>query len=415
MGKLMIRVRPKGKRDESRAGAVARIAQLGEGDKTPHSQEVVIPTSYSQYREVYVEPGEYTVEVLLPSGSLLRKKVSIRDGEESFVDLDSSSQHEWLGRQVLAGQRRDYEARPPRVEMFKLNYHLPRLEWASLAKLISSRATPSMSSVVGTLGLSGGKPMKPEYDEGDVELYALNRNLDGRRMRPTLGDGMVAIIERGPTVELVMVPVTHDGWGPMSAELAVARDPAIPLSVAIGHPEFGGLIGYLGAGSLAAGRAMMLSDEALNRAMEFGGLGNPFGAAAAACVLALNETTATRQPWDKEIEHLAERFPGLADGAILLAERRLALARVQADLDGVRSALAEAMRRGIPLFAAAARMLVETMTTLVGDKSVESSAFEGEGGFGALRRSMLRLQPRQAVTVFRFGTLRRSDAPLPAT
>jgi len=382
----------------ARAGAVATIIPIGEASDDSLSQSVVIPAGYGAFREVSVPAGRYLVETMLPSGSFVRQQVTVKEHEEREVQLDSGSSNEWMGWQSLVAQSRVPERTgdtAPRVTTLHLRPTMRVGCWKRLARLVRKRTLLTPAEIADALDADLQPPEKAAFVNDRVSSF-------GYENVPR----SIAIVERKGVAEAVMLPVpwrTHEGIARF--EIAAPHDPTAPLGLSINDSDFGAMVGYLGSGALPTAQQMLEPTGDLMATVGpvlFGKVRNPFAAVAAAAVLVQAETTGERQKWDDWIDNLATWFPDIPDGEILRGVRRLALARVPADLDDVRQTFAGALRRGLPIFASVARSFVQALNTLVGDQSVDSSELEADGAYAAVRDTMRRVQVRQAFTVLRF-------------
>ena len=93
------------------SGVVARIygfsveAGDAEADVAPSVKEVVIPATRSEGLTVPVEAGHYRVQALLPTGKILQRTATVKDGETVQVVFDAGeATRSWLGWQSEASE-----------------------------------------------------------------------------------------------------------------------------------------------------------------------------------------------------------------------------------------------------------------------------------------------------------------------
>src|SRR5690349_9606807 len=84
-------------------GVIANIYALDPGKQANSKRDVVIPIGFSKLLEqVDLEPGNYLVEAILPSGNILTQEAEVIDGEWPKVLLEAEdSAHEWHSWQNL--------------------------------------------------------------------------------------------------------------------------------------------------------------------------------------------------------------------------------------------------------------------------------------------------------------------------
>jgi hypothetical protein len=212
-------------------------------------------------------------------------------------------------------------------------------------------------------------------------------------------------------VEIARLPFP---WGapkrnapPIAIELLVDRRATyrpVRTTLTITDPEMGGLLSYMAAGTVAAGRLIL--HELLNSGMIESALRskqtNPLAACAAGyCAIAMSDE-ATFARWKPWIERLMANYPALPDGAVIFARRMLQTAKDESQLDIAKRAYIAAFRRGLPFFAAGVRHLQDGLFTFSGSDA------EANKMYRSMLKVTTRLDPGQPFTVLRYPKRDRS-------
>jgi hypothetical protein len=392
------------------AGIVARI--IPAGDETPgDEQQVVIPIgSSTAARDVVVPPGWYVVEARLPSGAHVRQNVRVAEGEVQDVGLRlhpitrSGGGWQQVTSQACASRRDETStaahetSAPPEARALFVERMSPRT-WERLADAQEGRRRVVASDLESLLRPVGGLALVGSAGpDDDGWTFTMQHAVGGPDWKT------VVMVRRAGATELVALPIPWRTRGEdAEIEIAVPCDASAPIAVAVADPDFGTLVGYLGAGAIdSAGRLLErgsphwgLVEALMDRKIE-----NPFAAAAAACVLVQGERSGERQDWDAWIERLATWHEWFPDGQVLLGVRRLRTATSPSDVVAAREAFETAIRAGVPVLAPIARLLLDGVTTIVGDPDFESGSLDQV--VPSLRAVMLRLDRCQPFTVLRF-------------
>jgi hypothetical protein len=158
------------------------------------------------------------------------------------------------------------------------------------------------------------------------------------------------------------------------------------------------LLEFLSAGRLQTASALAdatLKAEDPQHALQ-DKLKGPLLAVAGAIILITRSDTADRQGWDQWLDNLANWFPRIPDGKILLGCRRLQQATTKRDLVNVLCHLTDGFERGIPYFTMTIRMLSLALAQLGSDMPAAEDLRRRIGGVTA------RVDPDQPFTVIRF-------------
>ncbi|HWU87307.1 MAG TPA: hypothetical protein VN253_08530 [Kofleriaceae bacterium] len=336
-------------------------------------------------REVAVEPGSILVEVCLPSGEILRDERTIAAGRDETIAFNlPQARREWLGwRQVLTGQapghggtghvhdahddddddhddahdddapghhghhhHGEHGERGPYPGPFlvrEIRVHRP----GSPAPIVVAVNRTGVDGVVSHAVQDGGATYQLHTDEKTMSL-----TIEGYRGPWPL----VEMIMSDGRREVAVPPLPwYDAQAqPVPVQLIFDCDDVVGRAEVIVHdPVFSPVLAYYAAGNRAAARE--LSPEIERRAVDAirDKVRNPCVATAGLLVLRRTRGAALD---DVLFENLA-RIKYTADGPILHAQRLLEAKDRRRELDRVRAALLEAVRRGPPIFAQCGRSL----------------------------------------------------------
>lgn len=392
---------------QARTGAVADILPADGEARERAYRGVVIPVSATESKEVAVAPGRYLVRASLPSGAVYSKSVTAAPDTTTEVVLGAEApRRERLGWHDLL------TLRPITRYSVSNTLYLPRLSvhrladgsalWSDLSRDAPRRGAAESHVWLAQLGSTKVMEVKatPVDDENAVFLLEANgAALDGR---------YVGLIERGPRVDLVNLPIPWYRADTGGAE-AAAVDVAVPFdregapTVAVRDPELGPLLGALASGRLPL--AWSLSGEGEGAQARFtdaleGKRRNPYAAVAGAYLL-LQHDPAEVAPWHPWVKNLAVWFPWLPDGAALYGTLLLRSARDDAGIAAARAAFEDAIGRGVPVFAPVLRLLLDGVTTLVDDPDVDAGPLHAL--LPKVRGAARVLVLDQALTTLTFG------------
>jgi len=212
-----------------------------------------------------------------------------------------------------------------------------------------------------------------------------------------------ARITLGERTELAVVPSlgyagnqTPGGWTPY---LLVDRlsGPRRPLTTVIVEDRaWAGLIGFLAARDFATGAELL--DSGLGRsaiaALE-DKIRNPLAAVAGALIAVAASTPDIEKRWDPWLRNLANWFPGIPDGAIILGRRLLLRACTPEQVQEARDWFVLGFERGVPVYSLSVDWLARGLDSLPDEAKVPAQMV------GAARRLAGRVDPTHAFTVIR--------------
>lgn len=364
------------------SGAIADVIPVAGRDGAESYRGLVIPVSSHDSEEIEVAPGRYLVRAYLPSGSLLSTQVTARPDETTSVVLESEeTPHEWLGWQGLVKQRapaRMTRALPAGGAPNVLLAQAPGAPWRELHQLTREGSVVSAQAVSAALGATpAALGVRTHGDDRTASFVVESAGA-------ALGQRYFAIVERGTTATLVSLPVPwarHDRRGELgrsSVDIAVPLDADEDLGVVVQDPELGAVLGFLASGGLPSAMTMSEAGTPANQQLLsalYGKVENPYAAAVGAYLLLQRDSDA-KAHWHPWVENLARWFRWLPDGAALLGAMRLRMATSHAELARARDAFEEAIARGVPVLAPVLRLLLEGVSTLVGDPDADAGTLE---------------------------------------
>lgn len=290
--------------------------------------------------DVQYEPGEVRrVHVVgrLPIGDRVHVAFQLGDGpNDVFLPMGSRSPHEWLQW----------------VTPFRSLSHLYSSHDSQRTMMQSHRRIGRVWMTVWALqnGYWVATDMRPTDEMHDKGIRQVSLDVPaGPHLLQVGGDNVAWRLVSLPPGGLVRVALTGS-----------ASEEGDSINVTIGrkHATNELIMSYLSGGAVMEaqllGDAWQAADLALYDKEE-----DPVSAVAGAYLLLKLKRLDERRGW---VDNLVNRFPYLADGAIVAAA--LALQRSDSDEKTVRNYLNYAVNRGLPVFALGGSILVETMAAV---------------------------------------------------
>lgn len=382
--------------DDSEGGAIARVTAVATGE----TSTVRIPTRGRRNTPspspagLELDPGTYTIEARLPSGSLERKQVEVSWDREVPPIMFSAS----------AGETVEEAFVPQSVSNARLTtvaYH-GHADWLKLAELARTRTVPTHNQLVNALGAAEIASNAAIDSVRGAERYTW---FDA----DPLGPQLLALIERQNLVEVIPLPLP---WRTPSGQLArieltVPTDTDKRTTVMINDPAMRVVLNYLAAGAAVDANALLHADPSWSAITTLQDkTNNPFAASIAACALVLAETSGAMQPWDPWLANLTNFFPRLPDAAVLQATRCLRLR--QPDVHLAFDLLNRASTMGLPTFAPITQLFLDGITAFADDDGFQSYDLDDKR-LMAVRSVVMRMLSAQGLTTLRFE--HRGDVP----
>lgn len=349
------------------------------------------PTSYP------VAPGRYLVSATLPSGLMVTENATAVEGRETLVDfVMTDSPYETHAWQYLMGNiepGRVYHDPAP-VPLAESVASRSMVATASVPDGVVSEAAVDLESLATWIGdsapkswsfasmlrlrKSSGRQVARQLGQSDPHVLP-GPDVRGGAVAPLyrfgphgplhaggpLGDRQFLVVEAAGSVRLVTLPLP---WGPCEVEVLVnlRQSPTgSAVSVAVRDPVVGAALAYMALGALD-NAARIFTDAGTDlKGMLRSETRNPLAATAACYALLGTDHSAGDTYWEPWLEHLAEGFTWLSDGAILRAVRRLR--RTPPDMQGARDGLVEAFDRGIPCYTLGLGWLIDGLSAFPDD------------------------------------------------
>lgn len=370
-----------------------------------------------------LDTGCYRVSIVAPDGSTVVQDADVAAGETVDVRLElPSSPHEWMQTATAIGL-----AQPPEHGL-------------SLAQIIAARTGSDALAAAGPHELLQ-RTQAAMLGEADQQAVRQWRLPDARHAR-SAGDGHDMTIERrelpddrflrfeivdqrqqrlvtqGPVSEPAnrllwamvnhplareMCPIPAIGnigawrqqmWQPSVLIDQLAAPGRALTNVVIESPHWAALLSYLAARDFESGGAVMsatLRDHAVRDAIVHKA-DNPLAATLSALIVVgcgAPERFGVQEQW---LRNIANWFPGLPDGPIILGRHQWNRARTARELEDARGLFLEGYRRGPPAFALSLDWLAR------GLESFEDST-DPAAPVHAVRRFINRVDPTHAFTV----------------
>jgi hypothetical protein len=371
---------------------LTRIDLPGPAASRPHLMNIAWPDS-SDTKTFSVEPGTYRIAFETPDG---RHEATVFEAEvDSVTDVDLGtvrSPQEWL-RGVWAaglvqgtGDDSVLDAQPGDVgaEFLSSANAARRLDWP---------LHPS-SAAVAPADMSGIAMTPEPYRQDRFRGFRIDYRLpeESKYILPAWIE-----LSHGAAHELSALPMVQDAV----VSLVLDRSPPAGASatcVAVESARWTPLFGYLARRNFAAGEVVVGASRDGIRAAVQEKMGDPFAAVAAA-LIAVGSGRFERFGIDEQwLRNLADWFPGIPDGPIVLARHLAGRARTAAEHEQVRTLLLEGFGRGVPVFSLSLEWLEDGLSA-----SDETDARHEDARKAArtVRRVSVRIDPSKPFTTIR--------------
>jgi hypothetical protein len=412
-------------------GAIVQVRSLTESGGSKSTQRIPVPVGddRSRHSVLSVDPGTYEVSTILPSGESISRIIKVTDGDEMIdATLDAGpSPHEWLSWQQWSGNleashfsepgrsdratilekvSRDADAEISVLQIHshsvavretvwdKLSRRLSRLDYKNSINgrnLFPEDATKvEVSQRVEAPDIVIQLPFGRGFLQADDNRAYLVVTIHDRSMLCVMPWPWLQVMDhKEALVEALITPATDDSkWSVRT----IVRD-----------EMFAGLLGYFAAGEQGIARELIGQAKKLL----FYKMENPLAAAAGAYILvgewigdsAKGEAGLDWMGW---IKNLSKFHPWLPDGKILEGWLELRIRGREPGLDNARSALLEAERRGIPIYTAGVRRLVDGLMLITSEAQRRGAPdLEAEDALGRVRRLAWQIDPSQPFTCVR--------------
>jgi beta-lactamase superfamily II metal-dependent hydrolase len=364
------------------AGAVATILRSDEPDKNPKQ----ISVKLGNITPVEVRPGGYNIVVWMPDRKIFTRTVQVDENQILRVSFESeASPHEWLAGAAATGVIR--RSPPPSAE-------------SQRGDLTVAAAASLEFSIIGHVGIDLAvnfrtqPQMKLDCSQDDGRLARIDV-VDEINKRFILEDAgpitrpFFAQIVSGTRRELAAIPAVGltarnvaGGWNPYLVIDRAAPDRASLTKVVAEDTRWIGLLGFLGARSFDL--ADKLLDTELKEKFHTALMGdqkptvdamdaieakvrNPVAAAAGALVAVAASRDDMKERWDAWLYNLANWFPNLADGPIILGRRLLMRARSANQIAVARDWFFKGFDRGVPVYSLSVDWLARGLESLPGE------------------------------------------------
>jgi hypothetical protein len=361
------------------------------------AREELVPISNDERYTTLVQlnPGRYTVEVVLPSGEMLSDNISLRSNEKKNLVLSAEdSPHEWLSWQHLMGNVSTTPAIKPRTKrrvstkkggyLRRRSPHKdvtvqlplqfldtpvpavaaesnPEQMWSWLTQLRGSTPAALIHQLNGN-----GSPVRVNPSDSDNRYSVFRVSLgdtptaEATRATPLGHFNLLRrfmVLSRRNSIELLSLPMP---WGVNDSPIEIViqapnEESQFCSSMSVMDNAFGMLLGYLSSGSIPTARQFAETAQK----MLFEKMENKFAAAAGAYALVGTALHASEQNWHKWVMNLMNWFETMPDGAIQWGQLKLRMRRNSRDIEEARNAFKLAFNRGLPFYSLGMRWLVD--------------------------------------------------------
>lgn len=377
------------------SSAIVQIRSLKSSGDSKVMLQIPVPVGEdaSQINKVSVDPGLYEVSAILPSGDVLSRVIDVTEQDDSVdASLDFEQRTQKLISQVKLKEKADIQSTvigktktetiPASISVLLIE--VPKEATSFHQKLWDLVAKqPPDSDIQMFSDMNSIMPTQARTTSLKVKKIAgyLITNLP-KRHRVNIGRAYLLVTLNNQT-RLCMVP-----W-PWKI-VRTAQEALVKVVIEEEFSEFGdsewsvrtkmddnlmaGMLSYFAVGEQQL--ALKLTELTDARDMLFWKMVNPLAAAAGAYILIdqwIHASTASgsNEDWMTWVNNLYKFFPWLPDGAILNAWLALRARGHEPMLDEARTSLLEAVKRGIPVYSAGVKKLVDGLMLVSGEMKRE--------------------------------------------
>ena len=372
------------------SGAIVQVRSFEESGRSRilHREPVPVSADASHHHAVTVDPGRYEVSAILPSGSVVSRVVEVTETDASVdAALDAgTSPHEWLSWQQWSGNvggprsswMRESGAAPAPAPADIMLARVPadgsaprEKVWGALAARLATLETSTSIDPASILPAEAASLAVHKIPDPEYVAVRLPRGFGAGAERTYL---FVTLHGQAMLCAMPWPWMQSDGSGEALVEAVISEQPdslegsSWSVRTTVRDHLFAGLLNYFAVGEQQTARELIEpARELLYDKME-----NPLAATAGAYILVgqwIDESARglMRQDWMDWVKNLSDWFPWIPDGAILNAWLALRMRGRDPLLDEARSALLEAERRGIPIYSAGVRRLIDGLMLVAGE------------------------------------------------
>ncbi|WP_155956542.1 caspase family protein [Rhizobium sp. CF080] len=311
-----------------------------------------------------LEPGEYVVTLRTPDGGIQTVDTQIEMGEEQTIGFATpTSPHSWMKFPVLTGSIQPIWSEPDHDALRDTGDGIEARPLGGLTAFLDV-----VDDFPDSTSLADGA-VDPRYTQIRIADKFGRRFSRGMLARPIFFE----LSRNDPArLEIAVAPLIgfdtakeHSPWVPSFIVDRKATASRRMVTVAVEAPRWAGLLGFLEARDAANG-AKLLDERLHSLAISaiHDKVNNPFAAIAGALIAVGAAVPDLKTQWDPWLFNIANWFPGLPDGPIVLARRLLTKARSESELNEAKSWFVEGFRRGVPVFSLSVEWLARGLESL---------------------------------------------------
>jgi len=385
-------------------GVMARIEKIGA------EEETVIEVAAELGGETTIElrPGQYDVSIQMLDGSMSYLTVKILKNEVLEARFATQqSPHDWMAAAAVSGTVADHT----RTESPRSHSERAKVEVVgslSIAMEVRAVVAQKMDIVKGAFD---ERFARYEVNDGTPSRFIRIPEKVGPRYIPEQISAWVppcfvritSSLDSKIRQEYAVIPSlgrdgkhTVGGWTP---SLLIDREagPNEPFAtVMVEDRKWQGLLGFLRLRDFLTGAKLLEEGlmQSATAAME-DKVSNPLAAIAGALIAVGVANPETAERWDPWLMNIANWFPDIPDGPIIVARRILSRARSEEQIAEAYRWLIEGFRRGVPVYSLSVDWLAR------GLESIPGTDEELAGMQKTARRLSLFVDPTRTFTVVR--------------
>lgn len=395
---LTLRIRDIGDSTPDGGAMVAELLPL-EPKAGRRRSVTIMPSDDNEVRGL--EPGNWEVRLVTPSGVIVSKDVDLSSGEDRTIGLSIPastvqpartkptpsprttpprprkrgglmSLRSGLGGREdrYAGGSLDQAERTPESLIGRVPENASAISIVRCWERLAAGARGEVDATVMLDAVRNSTPAVPvELASGRWQIPAAQEADDHRRV------WVVAAASGGRRIHSLPAPWPIEASGRTMVFTTGIGDAGWPRSgIRLQDDRFAGLVAYLANGTVATAARLLRGDDdqLLDLASETlrGKRGNPLGAAAAAYVLVGSSNLSRPEPWHDWVANLGRLFPWLPDASILVARLKLLTARSEEEAREALVPVRRALGVGLPYYSVGLGWLLATMAFFEDDDLV---------------------------------------------
>lgn len=311
---------------------------------------------------VDLSPGDHSVILRTPDGRVQSRELSIAEQQIlQVVFAAPPSPHEWMNSASIAGA-----IRPSSPGRASADASVEAIGGVA----IDLKHRPVAGSRVDIVVSS---------DDGRFARFDVNDQTPSRYLEENKSAWVPPVFARIMSTsgreELAVIPslgnqgkYTLGGWTPYLLIDRQAAESEASTTVIVEDRKWVSLLGFLGSRDFAMGTKLL--EKGMDRdaiAAMRDKLSNPLAAVAGGLIAVAASSPDLDKVWDRWLRNIAEWFPEIPDGPIILGRRLLIRSRTDEQIAEARRSFESGFERGVPFYSLSVDWLARGLESIPGD------------------------------------------------